>query len=97
MTDTTNTAAPAGADLLPGLGCLFGEIASQLMTARQALYDDQGETTVLAIAGLLGKLGWMADHGASLAGDPLTYSVAGGDPVEWLLAPRTRELLTGKP
>jgi hypothetical protein len=97
MTDALHTAAPTGAALLPGLAALFGEIASDLMTAQQALHDDKGENNVNAIASLLGKIGWMADHGAELAGGPLTFSLAGGYPDEWLLAPRTRELLTGKP
>ena len=76
---------------LAALASMLGEIVSDVHAARQTLFDDQQlSDQAYVTAQLLGKVGWMAERAATLAGE--TTSIYGGAD-DWLLSPRTQELL----
>lgn len=84
-------AAQPRADLVPALGALLADIAGGLHSVRNAIFDCAESDQEFAFCDALAKLGWMADHGARLAGE--TSTICNGNADEWLLPPRTRELL----
>jgi hypothetical protein len=74
------------AERLGVVGQLLGDIAQHVASARATLREVADTDPVHAVADLLAVAGWLADFGASLAGEP----GHAGNPADWFMRPTTR-------
>jgi hypothetical protein len=88
LPDVSELLAPTvdDADRLAVAGQLLADVALHIGTARAMLREVADTDPVHGVADLLAVAGWLADFGASMAGEP----GHAGDPKDWFMRPTTR-------
>jgi hypothetical protein len=74
------------AERLAVAGQLLADVAQHISTARAMLREVADTDPVHGVADLLAVAGWLADFGASMAGEP----GHAGNPKDWFMRPTTR-------